>query len=238
MVSARKGVDKRDALLCELIAATARVYPDGVHRNPSAWPKARRLDAIAMALVGRGDALPEGSEKHAADLLSVMDNYRDGALGAYSEAQKLCERALAIREKVLGMEHVDTAGSLNNLGYLRLMQGDLLEAKAYYERALSVKERIGAEGRSMAMTLDNLGGLLYELGEDSSARGYCERALAIREKSLGPNDPAVAVSLVNLAEFLRREGDYLTARRLLERALAIDEQFYGLGSSRCRHRSE
>jgi Tetratricopeptide repeat len=35
--------------------------------------------------------------------------------GAYLRARPLFERALAIREKVLGPEHLDTAASLNNL---------------------------------------------------------------------------------------------------------------------------
>jgi hypothetical protein len=37
------------------------------------------------------------------------------ALAAYAQARPLYERALAIREKVLGAEHPDTANSLNNL---------------------------------------------------------------------------------------------------------------------------
>ena len=35
--------------------------------------------------------------------------------GRYGEAQRLYERALAVREAVLGAEHPDTATSVNNL---------------------------------------------------------------------------------------------------------------------------
>jgi Tetratricopeptide repeat len=37
------------------------------------------------------------------------------ATGRYQEAIPLAQRALAIREKALGLEHPDTAVSLNNL---------------------------------------------------------------------------------------------------------------------------
>ncbi len=49
-------------------------------------------------------------------------------------------RALAVREKVLGPEHPDTAQSLNNLGTLLHAQGELAAARRYLERALAVWE--------------------------------------------------------------------------------------------------
>ena len=60
------------------------------------------------------------------------------AVGQYAEAHPYYERALAIRERVLGPEHPDTAGSLNNLGALLQAQGDLAGAHSYFERALHI----------------------------------------------------------------------------------------------------
>ena len=45
---------------------------------------------------------------------------------------------MAIREQVLGPKHPDTAGSLNNLGFLLRAQGDLAGARPYFERALHI----------------------------------------------------------------------------------------------------
>lgn len=53
-----------------------------------------------------------------------LANYRQHALAAYREARPLFERALAIREKLLGPDHPDIATSLNNLAVLGQMQGD------------------------------------------------------------------------------------------------------------------
>jgi len=41
-----------------------------------------------------------------------------GKRGKYKEAEPLCKRALAIREKVLGKSHPDVAKQLNNLALL------------------------------------------------------------------------------------------------------------------------
>ncbi len=43
--------------------------------------------------------------------------------GKYDEAEPLYRRALAVREKALGPQHPDTAGSINNLALLLKSQG-------------------------------------------------------------------------------------------------------------------
>ena len=83
---------------------------------------------------------PKGVEQRTADLLGFAGYYRHYALAAYAEARPLFERALAIREKVLGAEHPDTATSLNNLARLLQAQGDLAGARPLYERALAIRE--------------------------------------------------------------------------------------------------
>jgi hypothetical protein len=53
--------------------------------------------------------------------------------GAYLEARPLWERALAIREKVLGPEHPRTALSLNNLASLLHAQDNLAGSRPLYD---------------------------------------------------------------------------------------------------------
>ena len=61
---------------------------------------------------------------------SAITFYNLGTLynsqGKYKEANPLYRRALEIREKALGLEHPDTAVSLNNLGTLYANRGRLL----------------------------------------------------------------------------------------------------------------
>jgi tetratricopeptide (TPR) repeat protein len=61
--------------------------------------------------------------------------------GHYPEALLLVQRALAIREKVLGAEHPDTAQSLNNLAFLYKARGNYPEALPLYQRALAICEK-------------------------------------------------------------------------------------------------
>ena len=179
VAAARCEGEARDTVRRALIEALAAVYPEDVWRDPNTWPRARRLDALALALVG-GDPVPRSAEKSASDLLDGAGQYRQYALAAYTRARPLYERALAIREKALGPEHPDTATSLNDLAQLLGDQGDLAGARPLFERALAISEKVlGAEHPYTATSLRNLARLLQEQGDLAGARPLHERALAI-----------------------------------------------------------
>jgi tetratricopeptide (TPR) repeat protein len=62
------------------------------------------------------------------------------------QAEPLYQRALAIREKMLGPDHPHTAQSLNNLALLYHSQGKYEQAEPLYQRALAIDEKaLGAE---------------------------------------------------------------------------------------------
>jgi tetratricopeptide (TPR) repeat protein len=227
VAATRREGDAREVMRRALIEAVAMVSPGDVFHKPETWPRMRRLEALALTLVG-GDAVPKGMERRAADLLYQAGVYRHVALAAYAQARPLIERALAIREKVLGSEHPATAQSLNNLALLLMAQGELAGARPLIERALAIRERVlGPEHPATAQSLNNLAYLLRVQGELAGARPLIERALAIREKALGPEHPYTAITLTNLANLLRVQGDLAGARPLYERALAIREKVLG-----------
>jgi tetratricopeptide (TPR) repeat protein len=208
-----------------LVAAMATVYPEDPFTDAKSWPRARRLDALALPLVDDDAALSEGMEQPVAALLDWLARYRQGALAAYSAAKPLFERALTMREKVLGLQNLDTATSLNNLALLLWVQGELVKARQLFEQALAIREKLlGSEHPAAALTLNNLGVLLQQQGDFRGARSFKERALAIRETKLGPAHPQTATSLHSLALLLREQGDLAEAQRLCERALAIREK--------------
>ena len=223
----REGNEHEDARRA-LVEALAAVYPEGVFNDPDTWPRARRLDGLALALVG-GDAVPpERTEERVADLLNGLAQYRHWPLAAYAQARPLCERALAIREQVLGPEHPDTATSLNNLAFLLKDQGDRAAARPLHERALAIREKaLGPEHPDTATSLNNLARLLQEQGDLAGARPILERALAIYETALGREHPDTAISVNNLAVLLWTQGDLAGARPLYERALAIRQKALG-----------
>ena len=61
--------------------------------------------------------------------------------GRYDEAIRLSERALSIRERLLGLFDLRVAESLHNLGMLYREKGDYVRAEPLYLRALSIRER-------------------------------------------------------------------------------------------------
>jgi tetratricopeptide (TPR) repeat protein len=226
IATARRAGEARDNSRQVLIAALVAVYPDDGFDNPASWPRCGLLTPhlLASCETEMADAAMNAER---ADLLGRAGGYFH-VRGTYLGTRPLKERALAIREKVLGPEHPDTAASLNNLGVLLQDQGDLAGARPFYERALAIREKVlGPEHPDTAASLNNLGVLLQDQGELAGARPLYERALAIREKVLGPEHPDTAASLDNLAVLLHVQGDLAGARPLYERALAIREKVLG-----------
>ncbi|MBN1208161.1 MAG: serine/threonine protein kinase [Myxococcaceae bacterium] len=154
-------------------------------------------------------------------------------LGHYEEARQKYERALALREKVLGLEHPLVTPSLNNLATILGEMGRYEEALRMHERALAIREKaLGPQHPELASVLGNLGNMLSVLGRYEEARQSYERALAIREQALGAEHPLVANTLTNLGDTLRILGRYEEAVKRLEQALALQEKTLGLDHPR------
>ena len=118
----------------------------------------------------------------------------------YEQAEPLFQRALAIRERVLGADDALIADSLNNLAALYDNQGRYEEAEPLYQRALAIRERVlGPNHPDLATSLNNLALLYYSQGKYEEAEPLYERALKICEQVLGPNHPTTVTIRENYA---------------------------------------
>ena len=125
----------------------------------------------------------------------------------YAAARPLFERALAIRERVLGADHPATAQSLNNLAAVHYATGDYAAARPLYERALAIRERVlGADHPATATSLNNLAVVHYATGDYAAARPLYERALAIWMQKLGPQHPDTQSAMQSLAVIRQAAG--------------------------------
>jgi len=211
-----------------LVVALAAIYPSDVFNHPATWSRARRLDALAMALVDPDGASSVGIERAFSELLDQLATYRVRALADYAAARPLYERALAIGEPTFGPDHVDTAAILNNLAYLHQAQWNLVAARQLHERALAIREKaLEPDHIILATSLTNLAKLHQSRGDLTAARSLFERALSISEKSLGPEHPDMATTVNNLAFLHQEQGNLAAARPLHERALTISENGRG-----------
>jgi len=162
----------------------AALFPSGnAADDPRTWPTYARLFPHAASAVGHiSHADPA---KVDTTLLLQMGFYLERR-AQFAEAKPYYERALAIREQVLGPLHPQTALSLNNLGALLRAQGDLAGAKPYFERALAIWEQVlGLQHPNTATSLNNLGALLRAQGDLAGAKSYYERAFHIFRLRLG-----------------------------------------------------
>jgi tetratricopeptide (TPR) repeat protein len=226
VVAAQLRGEARDQVLSVLTAALLRVYPKDGYRNSDSWP---RCDLLTPHLQAVCEAVVECAIGNAeiGELLNRAGCYFNG-VAAYSDARPIFERVLAIREKVLGPEHPDTAQSLNDFATLLRLEGNRVGAQPLLERALAIREKVlGPEHPDTAQSLNNLGLFLLEGRDTVRARPFLERALAIRGKVLGPEHLDTVTSLNNVGMLLKREGNFAAARALYERVLAIREKEQG-----------
>jgi CHAT domain-containing protein len=149
-------------------------------------------------------------------------------LGKYDLALPLAERAVAIREKVLGAEDPATGNALNNLAGLYKAKGNYAKAEMLYLRALTIREKTsGAESPDTAVSLNNLAALYRTRGEYAKAVPLYLRAQAIQEKIFGIGHPATTPVLNNLALLYTNIGEYEKGELLYRRALNIREKTLG-----------
>ena len=89
----------------------------------------------------------------------------------------------------------DSGRLWNEWGYHLNMIADYAGAKAAYERALAIDERVfGADHDhpKVAIRVNNLGSVLESMGDYAGAQAAFERALAIDEHAFGADHPNVA----------------------------------------------
>jgi tetratricopeptide (TPR) repeat protein len=138
-------VDERTQWAEAALKCVAAAFPGAESPSePRTWPTCARYLPHAVVVVSHvGDT--DNTALETAWLLNRMGIYL-AARAQLAEAKPYYERALAIREQVLGPEHPDTAQSLTNLGTLLRAQGDRAGAKSYLERVLQIcRLRLGQD---------------------------------------------------------------------------------------------
>ena len=91
--------------------------------------------------------------------------------GRYEDAEPLYDEALSISRRVLGVDHPETATSLNNLAGLYRAQGRYVEAAPTVMDAVEIMERVlGAAHPNTKIMRENYEVLLAEMEESGAER--------------------------------------------------------------------
>ncbi len=157
--------------------------------------------------------------------------------GDYARAEPLFFEALQMQEELFGPFHATPARTLEYLGELHAVQGNLDRAAQYYDRA----ERIWAKIHGCPVTsgqqvaedttrlLTRMAELAVRQGDYARAQSIAGRALAnARARWKGENANWLIAMLVNCqAVVLWKQGDYGAAMPLFREALALRRENLG-----------
>ncbi|HEY4182706.1 MAG TPA: tetratricopeptide repeat protein [Kofleriaceae bacterium] len=211
VAAAARGRDDRTATKALTLLAGIVGYAQG--KLDEGMQLANDADAWS-ARAGRVDE----DEAELADIQGLLHD----AKGEPLVAKPFYEKALALREKLYGADHLIVALSLNNLAGVPYTLGKYEEARALHERAKAIREKtLGPVSADLAVTLNAIAAIDEdEQKYDDAEKGF-RRAIAIWEQVLGKEHPDVAAAHNNLGNLLRRKGDNAGAIIELERAVAI-----------------
>jgi CHAT domain-containing protein len=148
--------------------------------------------------------------------------------GKSAEARDLTERALAIAERVRGVDDLYVAALVVDLGDI---EGDLRnhsKATLLYERAQKTFEaKLGFEHPTTASVWQRLGLMHWYTDQRPTAEKLTERALEVSERTLGPDHPQVARCLITQGLLRHAAGDFDMAEQIDRRAMSIVEKALG-----------
>jgi predicted ATPase/class 3 adenylate cyclase/Tfp pilus assembly protein PilF len=137
-------------------------------------------------------------------------------LGDYAAARTLFEEGLTLWREIGDQQ--GTATSLNDLGWVALIQGDCAVARTLSQESLALWREIGDQ-QGIATSLHNLGWVAYIQGDYPTACSLHQESLSLRQE-LG-DKRGIAYSLTNLGWAVHKQGNYGQATALLEEALAL-----------------
>jgi len=173
-----------------------------------------------------GTGLAEDPEVQA-QMMYVMGVVYDN-LGLYPHAQLLQQKAMEIRQHVLGAEHPDTLKSASNLVYILYHEGHYVEAEKLDRETRAVQSRVlGPEHPDTLASMQNLASILADAGHRDEAEKLDRETLEIRRRVLGPEHPDTLVSMQNLASVLADGGQYTEPERLYRETLDVQTRVLG-----------
>lgn len=157
-------------------------------------------------------------------LAYALDCFADAlcAQEKHSLAEPYYRRAIDIKVKHLGEQHVVVARSLNNLARLYYQLNRFQEAEPLTKKCVEIYEQIfGNRHPDYATALHNLGTLYHIQVRFRDAEPLYRTALQIRHETLGPDHPETKGLARSLANLLRSTGREDEANRIHGPGVAV-----------------
>ena len=150
------------------------------------------------------------------------------ALGLYDAALPLLQRAVTLREQVLGVDHVDTLSSRLALARRVFESGQVREAERMQRDCFEAARLV--HGNIHPITLEaqvNLVTTLRLMRNLPEAKSLCENAVELSEAALGSDHSTTREAKFYLALMAIAQGDNVKAEALLRRLWEDHERLEG-----------
>ena len=191
----------------------------GVFYNQRDYAKA--LEWVKAGLVIKEKTLDrDHSDMSESYQLMGMISHR---LGDLDQAFLLHNRALAIREKVLGM-HTATSDSHRDIGFVFFSKGEYEKALQAFTKALEINEKVlNKIHPEIAIIYNDIGQVYIKLAKYDLALLAYDKAVTMLEATVGRNHVAIANAYAGIARIHRCQRHFIQALGFLKKALAIRE---------------
>jgi len=151
-------------------------------------------------------------------------------VSAYDEALALNERALDLRERLLGPIHLDVGWSVFQYAHLLRARGDEAGACEQFERAHAIwTEALPEDHPLIARCLLDFSQSLGDVEEYDLALEHAHEALSMRRRTLGQDHPAIADTQNDIGYLYWRIGDFSEAHRHFSAAVETHKNALGPG---------
>ena len=198
-----------------------RLYSELMPHALRAWPV-----LLALCFLPTASSQQSGTLAEARRLDKEVETLANS--GHVAEALSVAERALAIREKLLGPNNPGMAAPLTVVADLYRNQARYADAERLYRRVLAiVGKAAGPDAGDVGKALANIAGVRKDQADYTGAATLYLRALRILEKQFGPESEETGSVLNDLALLYALKGKYDDAEPLYLRSLKISEKIYG-----------
>jgi tetratricopeptide (TPR) repeat protein len=163
-------------------------------------------------------ALPQGDEFIMQDLDGLARVLRLQA--RYGEALHEYEELLRLKENHAGIDKLDVAVVLNNIGDVHRLLGHYREAESLLKKSVGLYDLAGSAHPDQAAALNNLALTHMQQNQDAQADADYKRSIEVSLKAMNKNDPRMTSIFRNYGTFLSQKRRHQEARALLKQAAA------------------
>ena len=185
-------------LLGVCLEAMAAAMPDiDDYGRPEQREWFERISAHAVEIANRAACNPDKEVRAASLCFSLGVGFDE--LAQYEQALEWYNKALGIREKVLGAEHPDTAYTYNNIAIEYYEQCNYPKALEWHQKALGIREKVlGAEHPDTAATYNNIAVVYRNQGNYPKALELYHKSYIIGLSKLGATHPDTIATRKNM----------------------------------------